>query len=99
MTKYEQETIVTFNAGEDDAEIYTANPYMIRKLDSYCEKYPEHYKNHNTETLNGEIISKTYIISKKLILFRKPIIMTDEQREKAKQRGKELFKKYLEKDV
>ena len=33
LSKYEQEAIVNANAGEKLAEIYTADPAMIRKMD------------------------------------------------------------------
>lgn len=33
LSKVEMETIISFNAAEDTAELYTADPVWIRKLD------------------------------------------------------------------
>ena len=65
LTKSEQETIITFNAEETKAEIYTAEPDMIIKLDKYVEIYPNLYK-----VVKQDKYSKTYeVLSKELILF------------------------------
>lgn len=40
MTRYEQETIVTYNKEEKTAEIYTCDPIVIKKLDVLVEMYP-----------------------------------------------------------
>ena len=34
LTRYEQETTINFNAGEKMATVYTADPAVIRNLDS-----------------------------------------------------------------
>ena len=34
LTKIEQETFINFNAGEDEAVVYTRDKAVIRKLDS-----------------------------------------------------------------
>ena len=44
LTNIERETIITFNAAEDTAEVYTADPVYIRKLDKLCEQFPDTYK-------------------------------------------------------
>ena len=43
LTRIEQETIINSNNAEKMAEIYTADPVMIRKLDKLVEKYPDAY--------------------------------------------------------
>ena len=55
LSKFEQETIITFNAEEKTAEIYTADPVQIRRLDSLCTEFPDTYKLKK----QGEI-SKTF---------------------------------------
>jgi len=40
ITRLEQETIVNFNAAEDTASVYTADPVYMRKLDKLCEREP-----------------------------------------------------------
>lgn len=44
ITRLEQETIVNFNAAEDTASVYTADPVYMRKLDKLCEREPVSYK-------------------------------------------------------
>ena len=40
LTRYEQETIINFNAAEKTAELYTRKPAIIRQLDSLATEYP-----------------------------------------------------------
>lgn len=87
MTRYEQETIVTYNNEEKTAEIYTCDPIVIRKLDALVEKYPSCY-----QMIKETEESKTYSCPKKMIAFRKPVVMSDEQKEKASER----LRKYRE---
>lgn len=56
LSKFEQETIITFNAEEKTAEIYTADPVQIRRLDSLCTEFPDTYKLKK----QGEISKKLY---------------------------------------
>ena len=55
MRRIEQETVINFNAEEDTASIYTADPVMIRRLDRLTETHPQHY-----QLINRTDISKTY---------------------------------------
>ena len=41
--KVEQEVMISFNAAEDTAELYTADPVMIRKMDKLVEENPEQF--------------------------------------------------------
>lgn len=76
LSKYEQETIINFNLGEKFAEVYTADPNIIKKLDALVEKYPDHYK-----LVKQDDIAKYYeIASKKLIQFRPPRILSEKQK-------------------
>ena len=34
LSRYEQETIINFNAGEEMATVYTRDPAVMRKLDA-----------------------------------------------------------------
>jgi len=38
LSRYEQEVVINFNADEDEATVYTANPVWIRKMDKRIEK-------------------------------------------------------------
>jgi hypothetical protein len=77
LSKFEQETIITFNAEEKTAEIYTADPVQIRRLDSLCTEFPDTYKLKK----QGEI-SKNYTVPKEYITFRKPRVISEQQRER-----------------
>ena len=35
LSKYEQETVINFNAGEQNATVYTRDKTVMRKLDAY----------------------------------------------------------------
>ena len=41
LTKYEKETIVLFNEGEDTAHIQTYNAGLRNRLAAFSKKYPE----------------------------------------------------------
>lgn len=84
LTKYEQEIVINFNAGEDTASLYTANPKWIRKMDGFVEKNPQLFS-----VVREDEVSKTYEFPKKLVCIRskvKTMSMTSEQKESAKSR-------------
>ena len=54
LTSIEKETIVLFNEGEKQAEIYTFNKKLIKKIKAANEKYPEVFK-IKREDKNGAI--------------------------------------------
>ena len=59
LSKYEQETVINFNAGEQTAVVYTRDKAVMRKLDALVFAFPEVYK------LAGEPdFDKTYSIWK-----------------------------------
>lgn len=83
LSRYEQETIVNFNAAEDTAELYTADPVWIRKLDKLVEQNPEQFRAGETEHLEGKVIAKRYAFPKRFITIRSKDVkrsLTDEQR-------------------
>ncbi len=81
LSRIEQETIVNSNNAEKMAEVYTADPVMIRKLDKMVEKYPNTYK-----VIKQDDESKTYQFPKKLIRFGAPVTRVYTEEEKAKLR-------------
>jgi hypothetical protein len=83
LTNIERETIITFNAAEDTAEIYTADPVYIRKLDKLCEQFPDTYKFMEELSAKRCKESKTYSMPKRLVKFRSPVTreISEEQRE------------------
>ncbi len=55
LTKYEMETVVNYNAGEQTATVYTRDKSVMRRLDRLVADYPDSYK-----LLNQTDIDKTY---------------------------------------
>ena len=75
------ETVVNYNAGEQTATVYTRDKSVMRKLDRLVADYPESYK-----MLSQTEIDKTYSMPKSYITYRKPRMVSNEQREQARQR-------------
>ena len=61
----EQETVITFNGQEAEAELYTCYPPQIRKLDKLCRENPDVY-----QCVRATEIGKTYRFPKELITLR-----------------------------
>ena len=81
LSRYEQETIVNYNAGEQTATVYTRDKAVMRKLDTLVADFPDTYK------LTGQDeVSKTYSFPKAYISYRKSKKMGEEQREQARER-------------
>lgn len=86
MTNYERETIINYNDEEKIAEVYTCNKALMRKLDKFCISHPDTYK-----LIKQDDESKTYEFPKKLVSIRTPRppstrIMSDEQKQAARDR-------------
>ena len=80
LSRYEQETVVNYNAGEQTATLYTRDKAVIRKLDTLVADFPDIYK------LTGQDdISKTYSLPKSYVNYRKPRRISKEQREQARE--------------
>ena len=80
LSRYEQETIVNYNAGEQTATVYTRDKTVMRKLDTLVADFPDTYK------LTGQDeISKTYSFPKSYVSYRKPRAVSIEQKERARQ--------------
>lgn len=80
LSRYEQETIINYNAGEQTATLYTRDKAVMRKLDTLAAGFPDTYK------LTGQDeVSKTYSFPKSYVSYRKPRTVSTEQRERARQ--------------
>ncbi len=44
LSRYEQETIVNYNAGEQTATLYTRDKAVMRKLDTLVADFPDTYR-------------------------------------------------------
>ena len=87
LTRYEQETIINFNAGEKMATVYTRDLAVIRQIDALVIEYPNTFR-----CLDETDIGKTYEMPKSAVIYRKPRKLTDEQREKLKCRMERINK-------
>lgn len=87
MTRYEQETLINFNAGEKLATVYTRDPAVIRQMDALVTEYPQTFRR-----ISETDIDKTYELSKSAVTYRKPRRITSEQREMARIRMNKLNK-------
>lgn len=85
LSRYEQETIINYNAGEATAIIYTRDKTVMRRLDKLVTAYPDTYK-----LTEQDEISKTYFAPKEYISYRKPRKISEEQRERVRQRMIEI---------
>lgn len=87
--KIEQETMINFNAAEDTAELYTADPVMIRKMDKLVMENPQQFKGEVHSRYKGEVYAMNYTFPKRFVSIRtKDIVrnVTEEQREAARER-------------
>lgn len=76
LSRYEQEVVINFNAEENTATIYSANPVWCRRLDALAAKYPNEFRvSASTE------VSRTYECPKRLIRIGKPRELSSAQRE------------------
>ena len=75
LTRYEQETIINFNAEEKKATVYTRDPAVMRKVDSLVIEYPDTFK-----CIGKTDIDKIYEMPKSVVTYRKPRRISDERR-------------------
>ena len=75
LTRYEQETIVNFNAEEPDAIVYTRDKAVMRQLDTLVTEYPDIFK-----CIGETDIDKSYSMPKQYISYRKPRRISDARR-------------------
>ena len=87
LTREEQETIITFNAKNKNATIYTRDPMVMREVDSLVIGYPDVFK-----CVAMSDIDKTYEMPKTAVSYRKPRRLSEKQREDARKRMKIINK-------
>lgn len=86
-SRYEQKTIINFNAVEQTATIYTRDKAVMRKLDGLVKAFSAVYK-----LIRQTEHDKTYSMPKSHISYRKPRNINEEQREQARQQMKKINK-------
>ena len=87
LSREEKETIITFNAKDKNATIYTRDPTVMREVDSLVIGYPDVFK-----CVAESDIDKTYEMPKTAVSYRKPRRLSEEQREDARKRMKIINK-------
>ena len=76
LSKYEQETVINFNAGEQTAIVYTRDKAVMRRIDELVIEFPDVYR-----LVSETDIDKTYSMPKSYISYLKPRRLSDECRE------------------
>lgn len=66
LTKYEKETIILFNEGEDTASIYTFNAGLKKRLVLFAKKYPGLCRQEKTHEQGGV----SYVLDKSRLSIR-----------------------------
>ncbi len=85
LSRYEQETIISFNAGERNATLYTRDCKVMKEMDMLVGRYPDIYHlDCQTD------IDKTYSLPKSCIKYRKPRNLSEAQRKQKRERMKQL---------
>lgn len=87
LSRYEQETIISFNAGERNATLYTRDCKVMKEMDVLVGRYPDLYH------LDGQTdIDKTYSFSKSCIKYLKPRALSQAQREQKRKQMKQMVR-------
>ena len=85
LTKYEKETIVLFNEGEDTASIYTYNAGLRKRLANFSKKYPDLCRLEKSCDQGGG----SYVLDKSRLSIRLQPPMSEERRKKASENAKQ----------
>ena len=85
LTRYEKETIVLFNEGEDTASIFTYNAGLRRRLENFSKKYPDLCRLEKSCEQGGV----SYVLEKSRLSIRLQPPMSEERRQKASEYAKQ----------
>ena len=85
LTKYEKETIVLFNEGEDTASIFTYTAGLRRRLENFSKKYPDLCRLEKSCEQGGV----SYVLEKSRLSIRLQPPMSEERRQKASEYAKQ----------
>ena len=85
LTKYEKETIILFNEGEDNATIYTYNAGLRNRLAAFSKKYPDLCQLEKSCDQGGV----SYVLDKSRLSIRLQPPMSEERRRKASEYAKQ----------
>lgn len=85
LTKYEKETIVLFNEGEDIAHIQTYNAGLRKRLETFAKKHPDLCQLDKTYEQGGV----SYVLDKSRLSIRLQPPYSEERRQKASENAKQ----------
>ena len=85
LTKYEKETIILFNEGEDTASIYTFNAGLKKRLAIFAKKYPDLCRQEKTHEQDGV----SYVLDKSRLSIRLVPPYSEERKAAAREYAKE----------
>ena len=85
LTKYEKETIILFNEGEDTASIYTYNASLRKRLALFSKKHPDLCRLEKSHEQGGV----TYLLDKSRLSIRLQPPYSEERRRKASENAKQ----------
>ena len=85
LTKYEKETIILFNEGEDKATIYTYNAGLRNRLAAFSKKHPDLCRLEKSCDQGGV----SYVLDKSRLSIRLQPPYSEERRRKASENAKQ----------
>lgn len=85
LTKYEKETIVLFNEGEDMAHIQTYNAGLRKRLAAFSKKHPDLCRLERSYEQGGA----SYVLDKSRLSIRLQPPYSEERRRKASENAKQ----------
>ena len=91
MTRLEVATIIDFNEAEAEANVYTHNAALCRKLEALADQRPEEVKRGRSFPDGG----REYTIPKRWVKVNAGPILTEEERERRRERAKATRKAQL----
>jgi len=88
LSRYEQETIITFNEDEPIADVFTYNRKLKHRLEKLYEQYPNDIKTYKNNGADGV----TYYVPKGWIKINPSLNLTEEERQKRAEQMRERLK-------
>ena len=85
LTKYEKETIILFNEGEDTAHIQTYNAGLRKRLAAFSKKHPDLCRLEKSFAQGGVI----YVLDKSRLSIRLQAPYSEERKSNARRWAKE----------
>lgn len=90
LSLLEQETIILFNREEKEADVYTHEPSLKKKLDKLCKTSPDVFVKREDNGAGGV----TYTLPKNLISIRSP-----REKKTLSEEQKKALRKQLTKNI